>query len=105
MTKVFNQLCSRNERRQFLSTDVWQWPPLGPSELALSGGQGNTLAGIATGDLDNRIQEEENDSVDGAFVMKNARSRAVLTFIPQVKHTILHTEFALVYLKAYTLHI
>ena len=89
MTKVFNQLCSRNERRPFLSTDVWQWPPLGPSELALSGGQGDTL-GMATGELDTRIQEEENDSVDGAFVMKNPRSRAVLTFIPQVQITILH---------------
>ena len=84
MTKVFNQLCSRNERRPFLSTDVWQWPPLGPSELALSGGQGDT-AGMAIGELDTRIQEEESDSVDGAFVMKNPRSRAVLTFIPQVQ--------------------
>eukprot|EP01036_Dinobryon_divergens_P023528 gene23528-31881_t len=83
VTKVFNQLCSRNERRPFLSTDVWQWPPLGPSELALSGGQGDTL-GMATGELDTRIQEEDSDSVDGAFVMKNPRSRAVLTFIPQV---------------------
>lgn len=88
VTKVFNQLCSRNERRPFLSTDVWQWPPLGPSELALSGGQGDTL-GMATGELDTRIQEEESDSVDGAFVMKNPRSRAVLTFIPQVQITIL----------------
>ena len=83
VTKVFNQLCSRNERRQFLSTDVWQWPPLGPGDLALSGGQGSEI-GRSAGELGNMAQEDEYDSVDGAFVMKNARIRAVLTFIPQV---------------------
>ena len=76
VTKVFNQFCVRNERRRFLEVDMWQWPPLGPSDLALR----------TEGAAPAAATDEEEGQVDGAFVMKNARIRGVLTFIPQVPH-------------------
>jgi hypothetical protein len=83
VTKVFNQLCIRNERRQFLQVDGWQWPPLVPSDLALRDIGGNGGEDIP----------DEDSAVDGAFVMKNSRIRAVLTYIPQVIKHICFVDF------------
>eukprot|EP00597_Dinobryon_sp_UTEXLB2267_P010571 CAMPEP_0170101272 /NCGR_PEP_ID=MMETSP0020_2-20130122/2160_1 /TAXON_ID=98059 /ORGANISM="Dinobryon sp., Strain UTEXLB2267" /LENGTH=1091 /DNA_ID=CAMNT_0010324337 /DNA_START=453 /DNA_END=3728 /DNA_ORIENTATION=- len=74
-TKVFNQLCVRNERRQFLQVDAWQWPPLVASDLALRESAGSS---------GEEMTSEDDSAVDGAFVMKNSKIRAVLTYIPQV---------------------
>jgi hypothetical protein len=70
-TKLFNHLCQRNERRSFLASSDYSW--------------GNTVVGFDT-------SIEEGGVSDGysSLLLKNAKVKSVLTFIPQV-------DFAAIY--------
>jgi hypothetical protein len=65
-TRLFNHLCARNERRNFLSPEDWSWPQLSGFDLSLrEDGSGGDMQG-------------------STLLLKNSKVKAVLTFIPQV---------------------
>lgn len=69
-TRLFNHLCCRNERRPFLSPEDWGWGQMSGFDLAV---RDDVTAAAAT------------EAMYGStLILKNARVKSVLTFIPQV---------------------
>eukprot|EP01038_Epipyxis_sp_PR26KG_P007199 gene7199-9826_t len=62
-TKLFNQILIRNERRQFLPSDCWQWLQISPFELSLVDGA---------------------DLNEFDFHFRNPKIKHILSLIPQV---------------------
>jgi hypothetical protein len=69
-TRLFNHLCIRNERRNFLQAEDWGWPQLSGFDLSIRE------------DLNLAAAAEAN--YGSTLLLKNAKVKSVLTFIPQV---------------------
>jgi hypothetical protein len=69
-TRLFNHLCIRNERRNFLQAEDWGWPQLSGFDLSIRE------------DLNLVAAAEAN--YGSTLLLKNAKVKSVLTFIPQV---------------------
>lgn len=69
-TRLFNHLCTRNERRPFLSSEDWGWAQMSGFDLTI---RDDVTAAAATEAM-----------YGSSLILKNARVKSVLTFIPQV---------------------
>lgn len=83
-TRLFNQLCIRNERRTFLEDADYQWSALPQQEFA--------LVDPTTSDRYYEVDMEDNvllsssaaANKEGDFFVRNPNLKIVLTYIPQV---------------------
>jgi len=91
-TRLFNHLCVRNERRNFLlQAEDWQWSALSTFDLALddpnapssgNAGSASSSASGAGGSSSSSIPASVANVEE--ITVKNVKVKSVLTFIPQV---------------------
>lgn len=72
-TRLFQQLCYRNERHPFMEAACYQWPALSQSDLVIV--DPSAVTDSSSNDVDSSV---------GSMIAKNPKVMNVLTFIPQV---------------------
>lgn len=78
-TKLFNHLCMRNERRNFINESDLLWASLSPLEFTVV----NASDGPSVVDIDQEA-EDEGAALEGFRFVNQKKAKFVLTTIPQV---------------------
>jgi ubiquitin-protein ligase E3 C len=77
-TKLFNHLCMRNERRNFMSESDLLWSSLSPLEFTI------VNSSTAAGATDVEEPDDEGSALEGFNFRNQKKAKLILTTIPQV---------------------